>query len=245
MLRDNLIRYGAGLLALVAAPLLSAAQDLPKPAQTGPALKTVGVPTNAKPEVVPSLIVMNSQGAILDGDKLTLTGVAPNVIIFADRPVRSAGHALTSHVLEEWDPTAGADSFAKNPPNATVSAFDKEASTVKDVVVEMTSPKVDGANIVFTVKVLEGDLNGADGPASVFIDIIGMPRTPLSLAGVARRSAYRGAFYQHGYAGYGYHPHYGGYHPYPGAGAVLGAAAMGAMAAGAYGYHDAGTEPCY
>jgi hypothetical protein len=35
---------------------------------------------------------MNSQGATLQGDKLTLIGVAPNVIIFADRPVRSAGH---------------------------------------------------------------------------------------------------------------------------------------------------------
>ena len=196
---------------------------------------------------------MNSQGATLQGSTLTLTGVAPNVIIFADRPVRSAGHALTAHFLEEWDPATGGDNFAKSPPNATVSAFDREASTVKDAVVELTSPKMDGANLVFSVKVLEGDLDGSDGPASVFIDIIGMPGAPLSVAGVARRTARRGAFYSHGYGGYGgygYHPGYGygGYHPYYGGGAAaaaLGAAALGAMASGGYGYHEYAEQPCY
>jgi hypothetical protein len=43
--------------------------------------------------------------------------------------------------------------------------------------------------------VLEGDLAGADGPAAVFVDIIGMPLTPLSFAGVARRSARRAYWY--------------------------------------------------
>lgn len=93
---------------------------------------------------------------------------------------------------------------------------------------------------------LEGDLDGADGPASVFIDVIGMPRTPMSVAGVARRTARRGAFYNHGYGGYG---SYGG-DPYYGsaAAATIGMAAIGAMAAGAagsYGYHDSGEAPCY
>jgi hypothetical protein len=219
-MRDVIVGLCAGLAALVAGPIAASAQSAPvlKSPQAEP--KAIGVPSNTKPEIVPSLIVMNSRGATLQGDKLTLMGVSPNVIIFADRPVRSAGHALTAHFLEEWDPVAGADSFAKDPPNATVSAFDKDATTVKDAVVELTSPKMDGADLVFNVKVLEGDLNGADGPASVFIDIIGMPRTPLSYAGVARRTAYRGAFY---------HPYYGGE-------AAGGAAALGAAAAGAY-YH--------
>jgi hypothetical protein len=57
------------------------------------------------------------------------------------------------------------------------------------------SPKLEGDRLTFDVQVLEGDLTGADGPASVFIDIIGRPLTPLSYAGVARRSAYRGAYY--------------------------------------------------
>ena len=85
---------------------------------------------------------------------------------------------------------------------------------------------MEGANLTFTVKVLEGDLAAVDGPAAVFIDIIGMPRTPMSYAGFARRTAYRGAFY-HPYP----HPYYGA----AAAGAV-GVAAVGAAAAGAY-YH--------
>jgi len=59
----------------------------------------------------------------------------------------------------------------------------------------LTSPKLDGDKLTFNVQVLEGDLAGADGPASVFIDIIGLPFTPLSFAGAARRTARRGAFY--------------------------------------------------
>lgn len=55
--------------------------------------------------------------------------------------------------------------------------------------------KLDGDKLVFAVQTLEGDLNGADGAASMFIDIIGHPFTPLSFAGVARRTAYRGAMY--------------------------------------------------
>ena len=53
-----------------------------------PLQKTIG---QAKPEVVPSLIVINSRGATLADGKLTLVGVSPNSIVFADRPVRAAG----------------------------------------------------------------------------------------------------------------------------------------------------------
>jgi hypothetical protein len=92
-----------------------------------------------------------------------------------------------------------------------VSAFSKDGS-VRDAVVVLMSPKLEGDRLTFDVQVLEGDLAGADGPASVFIDIIGRPLTPLSYAGVARRTAYRGGAY---YAG----------------AAVAGAVAVGAAAA--------------
>jgi hypothetical protein len=168
-----------------------------------PAAKSIGA---AKAETVPSLIVLNSKGATLQGDKLTLTGVSPNSIIFADRPVRSAGHALTAHLLEEWNK---GDSFAHDPPNATVSVLETDASAVSDAVVVLRSPKMEGDNLTFDVTVLEGKLTGK-GPASVFIDLIGLPFTPLSFAGVARRTARRGAFYAAAAAPYA-DPYYGGY----------------------------------
>lgn len=163
-------------------------------ARVVPLQKTIGQTTKAQSQVYPSLIVFNSRGASLQGGKLTLTGVSQNAIVFADRPVRAAGHDLTENLLEEWSATnTNKDSFSKDPPNATVSVLSKDA--VRDAVVVLMSPKLEGDQLTFDVQVLEGDLAGADGPASVFIDIIGRPLTPLSFAGVARRTAYRGGAY--------------------------------------------------
>jgi len=184
------------------APALALAQEATAPTQNMPLQKTIGGSTSAKTQVEPALIVMNADGASLTGDKLTLTGVATNSIIFADRPVRAAGHALTAHLLEEWE-SGSEGSFAKDPPNATVAAFSKDGSVIRDAVVVLKNPKVDGDRLTFDVQILEGDLNGADGAASVFIDIIGLPFTPLSFAGVARRTARRAAWY-----GAAVHPYY-------------------------------------
>jgi hypothetical protein len=121
-----------------------------------------------KTEMVPSLIVMNAQGASLQGETLTLNGVAPSTIVFADRPVRAAGHMLTAHLVEGWGKEG--EGFAKDPPNATVSVFRKGDATVQDAVVVLKTPKLVGDHLTFAVKVLEGDIAGADGPAAVFID---------------------------------------------------------------------------
>ena len=195
--------------ALLMAPQLGLAQN----ATSAPPPRTAQL----KVDLVPSLIVMTSAAASLDGQRLTLTGVAPNSIVFADRPVRSAGHVLTAHVLEEWSDN---DSFGKDPPNATVSVLSKDGDSVHDVVVELRNPKMEGDKLAFDVRVLEGDFSGADGPASVFIDIIGMPLTPLSFAGVARRTARRAAWYSmatapHYPPPYGYPPPPNGYPYYP------------------------------
>lgn len=205
-----------------AAILISNATALAQtPPQHVPLQKTIGA---AKPVVVPSMFVLNSRGATLQPGKLVLAGVSPNAIVFADRPVRAAGHDLTSRIVEDWG--AGSDNFAKDPPNATVSAFQKDGSGVRDAVVVLKNPKLEGDNLTFDVDILEGDIKGADGAASVFIDFIGRPFTPMSFAGVARRTAWRGAYYAGaaaaGAAAVGaaaaYGPYYRppcGYYPYP------------------------------
>ena len=121
--------------ALFASPAMALAED----AISAPSQRTIGVD---KPQIEPSLIVMNARGAKLEGDKLTLIGVSPNSIMFADRPVRAAGHALTSHLLEEWSAN---DLSGKDPPNATVSVLAEDGASVKDAVVVLKSPKMEGA----------------------------------------------------------------------------------------------------
>jgi hypothetical protein len=222
------VRTAAALMTavvLAGAPGSGSAQSAKTPPSGAPAEKRIGVPSSAEvAKVEPSLIVMNAAGAMLADDKLTLIGVAPSAIIFADRPVRAAGHALTVHLLEEWGSATDA-SFAKDPPNATVSAFSKDGSVTRDAVVVLTNPSLQGDKLTFDAQVLEGDLKGADGAASVFIDIIGLPFTPLSFAGVARRTAYRSAMYDAAvrpYYGYpapyyppAYYPPRCGYYPLP------------------------------
>lgn len=200
-------------LALSVAPALAFGQTAAAPAPHVPLEKTIG---QARPEIVPSLIVMNSAGATLEDGKLTLKGIAGNSIVFADRPVRAAGHAPTSVLLDEWNPSYP-DSFYADPPNATVSAFGTTEKDVYDAVVTLKNPKMQGADLVFDVDVLEGSLTGSTGPAAVFIDIIGRPLTPLSYAGVARRTAYRGAWYAGAAteAAATAHPYGCGYPPYP------------------------------
>jgi hypothetical protein len=207
----RIAKIAAIVVGLFLASATAFSQTAPTASPHVPLQKTIDGP--AKPEVVPSLIVFNSRGAALQGNKLVLTGVSPNSIIFADRPVRAAGHDLTAHIVDDWG--TGSDNFAKDPPNATVSAFSKDGSAIRDAVVVLKSPRLEGDRLTFDVNVLEGDLTGADGAAAIFIDIIGRPLTPLSFAGVARRTAYRGAYYA-------------------GAAAVGAAAAYGAAAYGAY-----------
>ncbi len=135
------------LASLALVPNLASGED----AISHPAKKPIGPSTN---EMVPSLAVLNSVGASLQGNKLTLKGVSPNSIVFADRPVRAAGHVLTSDFIKEWD--EGAQSFAKDPPNATISVLAADGKTVEDAVVVLKAPKLSGNELTFEVSVLEG-----------------------------------------------------------------------------------------
>jgi hypothetical protein len=115
-----------------------------------------------------ALFVLNAQSARIDNKTLSLEGVSKQAIVFADRPVRRAGQMKTADFLQLW--TTG--SFATSAPNATISAFAKNGSRIADAVVELKSPRVDGDRIVFHVAVLQGSLDGADGPASIFFDTV-------------------------------------------------------------------------
>ena len=90
-----------------------------------PLQKTIGKPMNQAP--VPSLGVINSDGATLEGNKLTLTGVTQNVIVFADRPVRAAGHETTELFISRWGD--GKDSFVqiRRTPRSPCSAAKRTA----------------------------------------------------------------------------------------------------------------------
>jgi hypothetical protein len=143
-----------------------------------------------KPLIVPVLFVQNAEAVVFGQGTLTLKGVSPMTVFFADRPVRIAGHFNTKdEYVPLWD--EGKDSFLKDPPNATVSIYEKGQEQLTDVVVKLSKPRLAGKDLTYDIKVIEGKAPPKGGACSVFIDIIGLPFTPLSFAGVARRTAYR------------------------------------------------------
>jgi hypothetical protein len=132
------------------------------------------------------LFVQTAKGMSFDKStsKLTLEVVSPITLFFSDRPERIAGNMKTTAFVPFW--STGKDSFLSDPPNADISIL--EGDKLRQVVAVLQSPVIKGDTLTYTVKVLQGEMPAKGSDVSVFIDIIGMPMTPFSYAGVARRS---------------------------------------------------------
>jgi hypothetical protein len=194
----DIARISCMTIALLLSGLISAQAQTAPSTQHVQLQKAIG---QGKPEIVPSLIVINARGASLQGGQLVLNGVSPNSIVFADRPVRAAGHSLTTDLLEEWSKSNNSEeSFAKDPPNATVSVFSKDGK-IRDAVVVLKTAKLEGDRLTFDVDVLEGELAGGDGPAALFIDRFGF-------GGFHGGGFHAGGFHAGGIGGF----HAGGFH---------------------------------
>ena len=149
-----------------------------------------GMAAEQKPVMVQLLFVQNARAVDFGKGTVTLKGVSPMTLFFSDRPVRIAGHFHTKdEFVPLWD--EGKDSFLKDPPNATISMYEKGKDQLKDVVVKLSKPRLKGEDLTYDITVIEGKVPKKGGECSVFIDIIGLPFTPLSFAGVARRTAFR------------------------------------------------------
>jgi gas vesicle protein len=133
------------------------------------------------------LLVQSSEAFSYDGNRLTVHGTSPTTTYFSDRPDRIAGH-LSLEQAYAWG-RSGDDSFLDDPPNATLSIL--EGGEMANVVVTMSNGIIEGDSISFDVDVLEGELPARGGPNTLFIDVIGHPLTPLSVAGVHRRTRRR------------------------------------------------------
>jgi hypothetical protein len=133
------------------------------------------------------LFVQNAESITYADGKLTLKGVNPITVLFTDRPVRAAEHMKTKQFIPFW--SKGKDSFLKDPPNAALSILDSEK--MEDIVVTLHDPVLNGKDLTYSVDIVEGEMPASATNVSLFIDIIGMPLTPLSYAGVARRTRRR------------------------------------------------------
>jgi hypothetical protein len=102
-----------------------------------------------------------------------LVKVNQQTLYFSDRPVRIAGHVTMADYLKEWTAKAGKDNFSADPPNATLSVYEPGKHENTLVVVKITNPVVDGADLIYTYKIIDGTMPAAGGATSLFIDWIG------------------------------------------------------------------------
>ena len=133
------------------------------------------------------LFVQNSKAFTYAEGKLTLKGVNPVTVMFTDRPVRAAEHMKTKDFIPFW--SEGKESFLKDPPNAALSFVDHEK--MEDVVVTLHDPVLNGEDLTYRVDIIDGELPASAEHASLFIDVVGMPLTPVSAGGVRRRTRRR------------------------------------------------------
>jgi len=133
------------------------------------------------------LFVQSAHKVTLADNVLRLEGISPSTIFFSDRPERITGHEPTEDFVAEW--AEGDDSFASNPPNATLSIL--TGPEPQEIVLVLKSPKLENDVLTYQVEVLDGAEKASGGAASLFIDTLGRPMSPGSVAGVHRRKRRR------------------------------------------------------
>jgi hypothetical protein len=179
----KLILMSGALAGITIASLFTAYAASPEPAPSASPVIT-WTATGKQSKNVDVLFVQNAKNVSFSEGKLVLGGVNPVTVCFTDRPARMAGHMQTSKFVPLW--SQGKDSFLKDNPNATLSIF--SGGNVSDLVVELSNPQLSGSDLTYDARVLEGTPPVNGGACALFIDIIGMPATPMSYAGAARRA---------------------------------------------------------
>jgi hypothetical protein len=102
------------------------------------------------------LFVMHSENGYLKDSELFLGNVGPNTLYFSDRPYRIAGHMETKKFLNTWGYDTE-ESFDNVPPNVVISF--KKGDKFVDMTVEISTPELDGSDVIFNVKrILESDV---------------------------------------------------------------------------------------
>ena len=145
--------------------------------------RVLATDTDSTEAEVEFLFVQNAAGVLLKDGVLRMKGVAADTLYFSDRPERITGRISTQEFVDFW--AAGDDSFAEDPPNAVLSVFHEPEP--QDVVLILRNPRLEGADLVYDIEVLDGVTTASGAASALFIDNVGNPMSPGSVAGVNRR----------------------------------------------------------
>ena len=133
-----------------------------------------GLPLAGAAEKVQLMFVQTADDIKADGNTLRLVNVGKQTLYFSDRPARVAGHLTMSAYLDEWKAQAGSNNFASDPPNATLSVYAPGKSENVLTVVKISNPVIEGNDLVYSYKLIEGSMPKSGGATALFIDWIGV-----------------------------------------------------------------------
>ena len=145
--------------------------------------------TEPQVDQIEALFVQSAHGLTTNNGSVTFHGLAHATLFFADRPQRVVGHLSSRKFVDQWG--EGEDSFADDPPNAVLSFLEEGDTVPEEVTMTISDPQLDGDTLTYTVDILDGMLPASSGPCSLFIDPVGRPLSPMSVAGVRRRQRRR------------------------------------------------------
>jgi hypothetical protein len=119
------------------------------------------------------MFVQTADDLKADSNTLRLVNVGQQTLYFSDRPARVAGHLTMPAYLDEWKAGEGPDNFSSDPPNATISVYESGNHENTLAVVKISHPVIDGKDLVYNYKLIEGTMPKAGGATALFIDWIG------------------------------------------------------------------------
>jgi hypothetical protein len=116
---------------------------------------------------VPLLYVQTAKNVAFKDGVLTLQEAAPVTVFFSERPKRLVGHLRNDLFLKQW--SEGKNSFKSDSPNAVLSVFNETARPSGAVVV-LSNPRLDGKNLLYDARILNGSLPATGPESTLFID---------------------------------------------------------------------------
>jgi hypothetical protein len=185
----HLLHRASRLTAIALAAMISLQQFAFAQAPAAPAAAKP-TPVAISDLKVELLFVQNATGIAYDKAKGTLRmkNIARSTLFFTDRPVRMAGQYHTrDEFLPAW--SEGPDSFAKNPPNATLSLLEVGKADLQNVVINLKNPRMQGQDLIYDITLIEGTMPEAAGDAVLFIDILGVWRRHIRRVAVVGTAA--------------------------------------------------------
>ncbi len=117
-------------------------------------------------EAVELMFVQNAGAMHYADGTLTLEEVNPSTLYFGDRPSRVVGSLGNEAFVAVWN--SGKDNFGDDPPNAALALSSEPGKA--PVIVELVEVAMNEGNLVYEMRILDGEMPAESGPVTLFID---------------------------------------------------------------------------